>query len=88
MSDDTADGGHQVYIILHSYVSLHRYVAAWKKDQYLIMQKNVAGDSSFGIATGYGLDGPGSNSSGGDDFPHLYIPVLESTRDTGSFSWT
>jgi len=55
---------------------------------YLIMQKDVAGDSSFGIVTGYGHDGPGSNSSGADDIPHLYIPALESTRDTGSFSWT
>jgi len=27
--------------------------------------------SSVGIATGYGLDGPGSNPGGERDFPHL-----------------
>ena len=34
-----------------------------------------------GIATGYGLDGPGiENPSGGRDFPHLSRPVLGPTQ--------
>ena len=33
-------------------------------------------DSSVGIATGYGLDGPGIESRWGRDFPHLFRPVL------------
>ena len=36
--------------------------------------------SSVGIVTGYGLDGPGSNSGGGRDFPHLSRPALGPTQ--------
>jgi len=36
--------------------------------------------SSVGIATGYGLDGRGSNPSGGRDFPHLSRPALGPTQ--------
>jgi len=36
--------------------------------------------SSVGIATGYGLDGPGSNPGGGRDFPHLPRPALGPTQ--------
>ena len=36
--------------------------------------------SSVGIATGYGLDGPGIESRWGQDFPHLSRPVLEPTQ--------
>jgi hypothetical protein len=32
--------------------------------------------SSVGIATGYGLDGPGIESRWGRDFPHLSSPAL------------
>jgi len=32
--------------------------------------------SSVGIATGYGLDGPGIESRWGRDFPHLSRPIL------------
>jgi hypothetical protein len=32
--------------------------------------------SSVGIATGYGLDGPGMGSRWGRDFPHLSRPAL------------
>ena len=35
--------------------------------------------SLVGIATGYGLDGPGSESRWGRDFPHLSIPALGPT---------
>jgi len=33
--------------------------------------------SSVGIATGYGLDGPGIESRWGRDFPRLSRPALE-----------
>ena len=36
--------------------------------------------SAVGIATGYGLDGLGSNPGGGRDFPHLYGPALGPTQ--------
>jgi len=36
--------------------------------------------SSVGIATGYGLDGPGIESRWGRGFPHLSRPVLGSTQ--------
>ena len=36
--------------------------------------------SSVGIATGYGLDGPGIESQWGRDFPHLSRPALGPTQ--------
>ena len=36
--------------------------------------------SVVGIATGYGLDGPGIESRWGQDFPHLSRPALEPTH--------
>ena len=36
--------------------------------------------SSVGIATGYGLDGPGIESRWGRDFPHLSRPTLGPTQ--------
>ena len=36
--------------------------------------------SSVGIATNYGLDGPGIESRWGRDFPHLFRPVLGPTQ--------
>jgi hypothetical protein len=36
--------------------------------------------SSVGIATGYGLDGPGIESRWGRDFPHLSRPALGLTQ--------
>ena len=36
--------------------------------------------SSVGIATGYGLDGPGTKSRWGRDFPHLSRPALGPTQ--------
>jgi len=37
-------------------------------------------DSSVGIATCYGLDGPGIESRWGRDFPHLFRPALGPTQ--------
>jgi hypothetical protein len=39
---------------------------------------------SVGIATGYGMDGPGIQSPYGRDFPHLSKPALEA--HTASFT--
>ena len=36
--------------------------------------------SIVGIATGYGLDGPGIESRWGRDFPHLSRPALGPTQ--------
>jgi hypothetical protein len=36
--------------------------------------------SSVGVATGYGLDGPGSDSRWGRDFSHTSRPVLGPTQ--------
>jgi len=40
----------------------------------------VGRDSSVGIETGYGLDGPGIESQWGRDFPHLSRPALGPTQ--------
>jgi hypothetical protein len=40
---------------------------------------NSEPDSAVGIATGYGLDGPGIESRWGRDFPHLFRPALGPT---------
>ena len=37
-------------------------------------------DSVVGIATGYGIDGPGIESRWGRDFPHLSRPALGPTE--------
>jgi hypothetical protein len=40
----------------------------------------VARDSSVGIATCYGLEGPGMESRWGRDFPHLSKPAFGPTQ--------
>jgi hypothetical protein len=42
--------------------------------------KSVGRDSSVGIATRYGLDGPGSNPGEARDFPHPSRPALGPTQ--------
>ena len=42
--------------------------------------KNRGRDSSVGIATSYGLDGPGNESRWGQVFPHTSRPVLGPTQ--------
>ena len=37
-------------------------------------------DSSIGIATRYGLEGPGIESRWGRDFSHSYKPALETIQ--------
>jgi len=45
-----------------------------------IIYQHVGRDCSVGIATGYGLDGPGIESRWGRDFPHLSSPALGPTQ--------
>jgi len=45
-----------------------------------MLHRNLGRDSSVGIATGYGLDGPGIESQWGRDFPHLSRPALGPTQ--------
>jgi hypothetical protein len=53
-----------------------------ERHKYIISNHKIQGgpDSSVGIATDYGLDGPGIESRWGRDFPHLYRPTLGSTQ--------
>ena len=46
----------------------------------------VGRDSSVGIATAYGLDGPGIESRSGRNFPHSSIPALRPTHTIGTGS--
>jgi len=43
-------------------------------------KNNMSRDSSVGIATRYGLGGPGIESRWGRDFPHLSRPALRPTQ--------
>ena len=45
-----------------------------------LTQLHVGLDSSVGIATGYGLDGPGIETRWERDFPHLSRPALGATQ--------
>jgi hypothetical protein len=46
----------------------------------LLYQKEGGRYSSVGIATRYGLEGPGIESRWGRDFPHLSRPALGTTQ--------
>jgi len=58
--------------------------SSWKitcKSLFNINYSTLSGPGSVvGIATGYGLDGPGIESQWGWDFPHLSRPVLGPTQ--------
>ena len=47
---------------------------------WMIVWKDMGRDSSVGIATRYGLDGPGIESRWGRDFPHPSRPALRITQ--------
>ena len=47
---------------------------------FMVYLLTVGRDSSVGIATGYGLDGPGIESRWGRDFPHPSRPALGPTQ--------
>jgi hypothetical protein len=44
------------------------------------LTSDVGRDSSVGIATRYGLEGPGIISRWGRDFPHPFTPALRLTQ--------
>ena len=48
--------------------------------KHTYVRNEVGRDSSVGIATRYGLDGPEIESRWGRDFPRLFIPALSSTQ--------
>jgi hypothetical protein len=50
------------------------------KEILVSMTKSVGRDSVVGIATRYGLDGPGIESRWGRDFPHPSRPTLGPTQ--------
>jgi hypothetical protein len=47
---------------------------------YVCRDTAVGWDNAVGIATRYGLDGPGIESLWGRDFPHLSRPALRPTQ--------
>jgi hypothetical protein len=47
---------------------------------YVLYKLSSGSGSSVGIATGYGLDGPGIEFRWGRDFPHLPRPALGPTQ--------
>jgi hypothetical protein len=47
---------------------------------YVVRHSTLKPGSSVGIATEYGLDGPGIESRWGRDFPRLSKPVLGPTQ--------
>ena len=52
----------------------------WKIDLVQVLAHIGGLGSIVGIATGYGLDGPGIESWWGQDFPHLSRPALGPTQ--------
>ena len=56
------------------------YLESKEKNSNLLRMKIAGRDSSVGITTGYGLDGPGIESRWGRDFPHPYRPAQRPTQ--------
>jgi len=62
-----------------SLLKLNTLIEATLYINSLLYKKSEPG-SSVGIATGYGLDGPGIESRWGRDFPYLSRPALWPTQ--------
>ena len=61
------------------YSSVQEKLARWV--EFCVMHGTYCGPGSVvGIATGYGLDGPGIGSRCGRDLPHLSRPALGPTQ--------
>jgi hypothetical protein len=67
-----SDRGTTTIRYLYIHVSVHPNMAT-------VQASKVGRDSSVGIATRYGLDGPGIESRWGRDFQHLSTPALGPT---------
>jgi hypothetical protein len=62
---------------MFSIPNITRHPSKPKNPKYWLRIIKLCGPgSSVGIATGYGLDGPGIESRWGRDFPHLSRPAL------------
>ena len=59
------------------YICIYKYLCIIICSPYYSI---LVRDSSVGIATDYGLDGPGIESRRGRDFPHLSISALGPTQ--------
>jgi hypothetical protein len=60
---------------------IKQYTQRFKEIEFdQILTVNGGPGSSVGIATGYGLDGPGIESWWWRDFPHLSRPALGPTQ--------
>jgi hypothetical protein len=70
----TLIGGYPTY---NDNLKLH--IDSQEKFQFSIFMQSGPG-SSVGIATGYGLDGPGIEFRWGRGFPHLSRPALGPTQ--------
>jgi len=75
------------WLSMNKEVAYRKIIRCTNKDQirnlgrYLDTIKYKCGSgSAVGIATGYGLDGPGIESRCGRDFPHLSRPALRPTQ--------
>jgi hypothetical protein len=68
---------HQILLIL---LKMQECVARNFKNIVIIILINYGLGSSVGIATGYGLDGPGIETQWRRDFPHLSRPALVPTQ--------
>jgi hypothetical protein len=62
------------------YVCLQEVTSFSLCDTNITFRCQIGLGSSVGIATGYGLDGPGIESRWGRDFPHLSRPALGPTQ--------
>jgi hypothetical protein len=51
-----------------------------RSKKFKLLSEMCGPGSVVGIATGYGLDGPGIESRCGRDFPHLSTPALGSPQ--------
>jgi hypothetical protein len=65
-------------LYLHSSICIHGLRTG--KFTITLPVKEVGRDISVGIATRYGLEGPGIESRWGRDFPHLSRPTLGPTQ--------
>jgi len=67
-------------LYLHTWRKLTLTVGEWSASLTVQYPLICRPGSVVGIATGYGLDGPGIESRWGRDFPHLSRPALGSTQ--------
>ena len=72
---------HSLLFVIVQYSSYAFFLISLSEDDlsFTFHKQNVGRDNSVGIATAYGLDGPGIQSRWGRDFLHLPIPGLEPT---------